>query len=211
LIAEEIKMRMSESVSNLATALAKAQGEIDDAAKAGFNPAFKSKYADLSSVRAAIREPLAVNDLSIVQFPRTVPGGVEVETMLLHKSGEYLSETLMMPLGKQDAHGVGSAITYGRRYGLMAILCLASDDDDGNAAAERAPAKQPAAPPAPKVDPEVIAEAIAAGKELAATKGTTGAAEWWASLPNDVRAAIPDAAKANIKKIGSDNNKTEGK
>ncbi len=74
-------MKMSENISQLATALSKAQGEIDDATKKGVNPAFRSKYADLAAVRGVIREPLAVNDLSIVQFPRTIQGGVEVETM----------------------------------------------------------------------------------------------------------------------------------
>ena len=72
-------MKMSESIAHVATALSKAQGMIDDATKTGLNPAFKSKYADLAAVRAVIREPLAVNDLAIVQGPRRADGGVEVE------------------------------------------------------------------------------------------------------------------------------------
>ena len=96
-------MRMSENISQLATALSKAQGEIDDATKKGLNPAFRSKYADLAAVRAVIREPLAVNDLCMIQLPRTVDSGVEVETMIVHKSGEFISETLYMPVNKYDA------------------------------------------------------------------------------------------------------------
>lgn len=130
-------MKMSDSISQLAEALAKAQGQIDDVTKNGVNPHFRSKYADLAAVRSVIREPLAVNDISVIQAPRTLDGEVEVETVLLHKSGEYISETLRLPVGKWDAHGIGSGISYARRYGLMSILALAADDDDGNAAVEK--------------------------------------------------------------------------
>lgn len=201
-------MKMSDTITAIATALAKAQGEIEDATKTGINPAFRSKYADLAAVRAVIREPLAVNDLSIVQFPRTVSGGVEVETMILHKSGEYLAETLFMPVSKYDAHGVGSGITYARRYGLMSLLCLAADDDDGNAAAERAPTPAPKA--AKSVDPKLLTAAIQAGEAAARKQGEVGAANWWTSLPNDLRAAIPADDKARIKQIGKDSNNAEG-
>jgi hypothetical protein len=137
-------MQMSDTIAALATALAQAQGEIDDAAKAAINPAFGkggSKYADLASVRAVIRGPLSKNGLSVVQLPRAQSGLVEVDTMLIHKTGEYISETLRMPVNPQqmNAHGIGSAITYARRYGLMSILCLAADDDDGNGAVIAAP------------------------------------------------------------------------
>lgn len=129
-------MQMSDTIAALATALAAAQGEIEDATKAGINPHFKSRYADLAAVRAVIRGPLSKHGLSIVQLPRAQHGVVEVDTMLIHKTGEYISETLRMPVNPQqmNAHGIGSAITYARRYGLMSILCLAADDDDGNAA-----------------------------------------------------------------------------
>jgi hypothetical protein len=137
LIYGENPMKMSDNIAQLAEALAKAQGQIDDATKTGVNPHFRSKYADLAAVRSVIREPLAVNDISVIQAPRTLNGEVEVETMLLHKSGEYISETLRLPVGKWDAHGIGSGISYARRYGLMSILALAADDDDGNAAVEK--------------------------------------------------------------------------
>lgn len=130
-------MKMSDSIAQLAEALSKAQGQIDDATKTGINPHFRSKYADLAAVRSVIREPLAVNDIAVIQSPRTIDGAVEVETMLVHKSGEYISETLRLPVGKWDAHGIGSGISYARRYGLMSILALAADDDDGNAAVEK--------------------------------------------------------------------------
>ena len=126
-------MKMSDEISQLAIALAIAQGQIEDAVKDTKNDFYKSKYADLSSVRAAVRQPFADNGLSVVQFPRTVPGGVEVETMLLHSSGEFMAETLFMPV-KHEPHPIGSGISYARRYALMSIANLAADDDDGNAA-----------------------------------------------------------------------------
>lgn len=169
-------MRMSDTITELAAALSKAQGQIDDATKGSMNPAFRSKYADISAVRAAIREPLAVNDLCITQFPRTVDGGVEVETMIMHKSGEYISETLKMPLSKHDAQGVGSAITYARRYGIMSMLCLASEDDDGNAAVESAKAGN-----VEKPDPD-LAKKIAADGEAEATHGLNNLRAWYGAL-----------------------------
>ena len=128
--------KRSDSIAALATALAKAQGQMATAKKDAANPFFKSKYADLSSVWEAIRKPLADNGLSVIQFPRSSEHGVEVETMLCHESGEWVSESLTLPVAKADAQGIGSAITYARRYGLQAIAGCAADDDDGNAAAK---------------------------------------------------------------------------
>jgi hypothetical protein len=118
-------------------ALAKAQGVIENATKGSLNPHFKSRYADLAAVREAIRDPLAANGLSVIQLLRTVQGGVECETVLLHASGQRISETFFMPAMKTDAHGIGSAASYCRRYSLMAMMGIAGEDDDGNAAVER--------------------------------------------------------------------------
>jgi len=179
-------MKMSDTITEIASALCKAQAEIDDATKTGINPVFKSKYADLAALRAVIREPLAKNDLAIMQFPRTVEGkGVEVETMLVHKSGEFMSETLFMPVHKWDAHGIGSGITYGRRYGLSAVLCVASDDDDGNGAVQAGPTPAAPAKKAAKVD---LAALRVAG-ETKAKKGTEALREWYKSISVDERAA----------------------
>ena len=193
-------MNMSDDIAELATALAKAQGEIQDASKGAENPYYKSKYADLAAVRSVIREPLAKNGLSIVQLPKTMDGGVEVQTMLLHSSGQYISSNLFMPAAKSDAHGVGSAITYARRYSLMSILSLATEDDDGNAAVESVKRQ----PPAPKAAPSknVLAEGA-----LAAAKGTASLTAWWNSLPEATRKTLPSDELANLKKIATDNNK----
>jgi hypothetical protein len=140
-------MQRSDSITDLAVALAKAQGEIEGAKKGSENPHFRSKYADLAAVWDAIREPLAKYGLAVVQVPRLIAGGenswlVEVESTLLHATGQFVGDTLALPLTRVDAQGVGSAITYARRYALMALVGVAPEDDDGEAAVgtERPPA-----------------------------------------------------------------------
>lgn len=128
-------IRRSESIGKLAEALAKAQGEIKNAVKDAANPFFKSKYADLASIRDACAGPLAANGLAVIQTPRATEAGVEVETLLAHSSGEWIADTLALPVAKADAQGIGSAITYARRYTLAAFAGVAAEDDDGNAAA----------------------------------------------------------------------------
>lgn len=132
-------MQTSESINELSAALAVAQGHMTGAKKDSTNPHFKSSYADLASVWDACRKAITDAGLSIIQAPRgilTSAGGwaVEVETRLLHKSGQWVSDTLTVPVGKADAQGVGSAVTYARRYALAAFVGVAPEDDDGNAA-----------------------------------------------------------------------------
>ena len=134
-------MLRSENLNELGAALAKAQGAIEGAIKDTANPFFKTKYADLSSVWDACRQQLTVNGLSIVQTPTEAENGIGVETMLIHASGQWLSNTFTMPVSKADAQGVGSAITYARRYALAAMVGVAPEDDDGNAATKAAPKK----------------------------------------------------------------------
>ena len=128
-------MNKSESIKELATALALAQAEMAGARKDSTNPHFKSKYADLASVWEAARPALTKHGLSITQF--AVPSErneVQVETTILHSSGEWMSGIMAMPVTKNDAHGYGSALTYCRRYSLAAAVGIAPEDDDGQAA-----------------------------------------------------------------------------
>ena len=143
---------MSATIGKLAEALAKAQAQMRHASKDSTNPHFRSSYADLASVLDAAREPLTANGLSISQLPSHSADGVVVRTILMHTSGEYLWSELAIPVRKNDAQGVGSAITYARRYSLSAIAGIGSDDDDGNAATAAAPAQRERA--APKRNPQ---------------------------------------------------------
>jgi len=129
-------MEKSDSIKSLAIAMCKAQGEMGGAHKGANNPFFKSKYADLSSVVQAVKEPFATNGLSYVQFPINDGDKIGVETILMHESGEWLINRFTVKASKQDAQGAGSVITYCRRYGLQAIAGIPSEDDDGNAASK---------------------------------------------------------------------------
>ena len=204
-------MKMSDTISALAGALSKAQGMIDDASKGSDNPHFKSRYADLASVRAAIREPLAVNDLAILQFSRAIQDGVEVETMLTHKSGEYFSEVLFMPVSKYDAQGIGSGITYARRYGIMGILCVASDDDDGNAAVTVGPAANPIKAPAVKAEAVVTPPELMEEGTVHAKQGMTALRLWHDELHKDDKDLISADARAVLKAIATGSDKARAK
>lgn len=130
-------MNRSESVKELATALAKAQGEMSNPKFDTQNPFFKSSYASLASVRNTVIPVFSRNGLSIIQSLRSTEKGVECETMLMHLSGEWVSDTLSLPIVKHDAQGYGSAATYARRYSLMSFSGVVGDnDDDANAASD---------------------------------------------------------------------------
>lgn len=125
-------MQSSEQIKNLAAALIEFHKEVESIKKDAKNPFFKSKYATLSNILDTIDEPLTKNKLTFVQFPEGVNG---LTTRLMHESGEWLEATYTMVPAKNDPQGLGSAITYQRRYSLGAVLGLnIEDDDDGNAA-----------------------------------------------------------------------------
>lgn len=128
-------MRTSEQLAELAAALAKAQRKIKGATRDSSNPFFKSRYADLASTWDACREALSENGLSVVQTcGGDDPEIVCVTTRLLHASGQWIEDTLKLRPVKSDPQGIGSATTYARRYSLAAIVGVAPEDDDGNAA-----------------------------------------------------------------------------
>lgn len=136
-------MNTSEKIAELATALAKAQGAIGHAAKDRTNPAFKARYADLASVIDASRDALAANGLAVLQPVTIADGVVHVGTRIVHASGEWAECVVSIVLADQRAHAIGSAITYGRRYGLSAMVGVAPDDDDGNVASGSGGARSP--------------------------------------------------------------------
>ena len=146
---EQQQQEESMHIDKLCAAMAKAFPAIEGAVKGKVNPAFRSKYADLSSVIDAIKPHLAEHGLWFMQRTHSVDGGVAVETIILHASGQSMSAgVLRLPASKQDAQGYGSALTYARRYSLMAAFGVPAEDDDGNAAAGRQEAaRKPVAPP----------------------------------------------------------------
>lgn len=128
-------MKTSESITNIAKALAQFQGEVTNPKYTADNPFYKSKYTPLQDVISHIRPALAKSGLSVLQSPYSEDGeSITVTTLLMHSSGEWIeSDPLTMRAEKITAQGAGSIITYARRYALSAILGIASeDDDDGN-------------------------------------------------------------------------------
>lgn len=145
-------MLKSESIASLATALAEAQGEIENATKNSQNPHLKNRYADLAEILNTVRPVLSRHGLAVSQHPSFADNMVQVETILLHKSGEWMASTITTPVQKADPQGVGSAVTYARRYSLAAIVGLSQEDDDGHAASKGKPGQAPqqAQKPAPQ-------------------------------------------------------------
>lgn len=128
-------MKKSESVTKIFPALVKAQSVIGGAQKNKMNPHLKNKYADLSSVWDAIAPALEANKLAMIQTPvQSDDNKLHLETLIIHESGEWVSEVMVMPLQKQDPQGYGSALSYARRYHASAIMGVVQEDDDGQSA-----------------------------------------------------------------------------
>ncbi len=197
-------MNKSEQINELFAALAKAQGQMHDAEKSSTNPHFKTKYADLAAVHRAVRKPLSDNGIAFSQ-PFTVGEGyVEVETILGHTSGQYMSEALRFPVPQFTPQGIGSAVSYARRYALMGMTGIAAgepgeEDDDAESAMPpvreqtakpawpKAPIKKPIvpmtmAPLPPKVNGAASLRDKARGM---AREGTKAFNQWWAQLTDD--------------------------
>lgn len=173
-------MNTSEEISELVGALAKARAQMTSPKKGEVANAgtYRYTYADLASVWEAVRAPLTSNGLSVAQFPEVDGNSVSVETRLFHESGQWLSNSLTLHAAKPDPQGIGSAITYARRYSLMALVGIAPEDDDGKAAmpahadainqALNQPPRQPrrSSAPAPKKAPAPPVTAQAAVDSL---------------------------------------------
>lgn len=142
-------MKHSESISKIAAALVRSQAAMPAVGKEGNNPAFRSKYMTLDGILATAVPVLTQHGIALVQGSEVSslddsfrPMSVLVETRLIHESGEWIAVDAIIPVTKSDAHGMGSAITYGRRYSLASILgIMADEDDDANNAVAQKPAQ----------------------------------------------------------------------
>lgn len=139
----------SDNIADLAASLAKAQSEMGAVHKDQDNPYFRSKFAGLSTVWEAVKPALTKNGLSIVQMPGSDERGYFVQTQLLHSSGQWIRSTTYMKPAKEDPQGIGSLISYARRYALQAMVMACPDDDDGEAAMGRTAPQKPVEAPKP--------------------------------------------------------------
>jgi hypothetical protein len=165
-------MRTSDSLQKLAPALTQALAAVHNATKDSKNPHFKSTYASLAAVIDATKDTLASHGLVVVQAPGWSDGRVTVTSRIIHSSGEWIESVAEAPIPKADPQGVGSAVTYLRRYSLAALCGITQEDDDGNQASAPKPerARRPIKGPAPEV-----AEAQAALQVLAMAANLDGA------------------------------------
>ncbi len=194
-------------MKGIATALAKAQANMGKALKQANNPHFRSKYADLGNVMDACLPALNEAGIALIQPTGEDEHGRYVETILIHgESGESLTCRVPLIVSKNDMQGYGSAVTYARRYGLMAMAGIAPEDDDGHAAS-KAPPKQEQRQQKPQ---ETDAEAIERAKEyLDAADSLDDLKERWGRIPKPVAAsaeviAAKDAAKERLSKPAND-------
>jgi len=181
---------------NIAAAFVKAQRAFGPALKTSTNPHFKSKYADLANCVEAVVDALNANGIALMQRTFECKDGVMVETVFVHESGEVMEcGMLHVPAGKQDPQGYGSALTYARRYSLLAATGLAPEDDDGNSASRKTEIKS-------TVNENQILDLLAAMDEVTtlkelqdaykqAYKATNGEQAWQAKV-----IAKKDAKKA---------------
>lgn len=131
-------MIKSDSIANLTKALIAAKRNITNPKKAKQNPFFKSKYADLGSAIDASEDALSEQGLVVSQIVEMADANTGVlTTVLIHESGEFIGGSYPLNPVKNDPQGIGSAITYARRYALMSILGMAAEDDDGNTGSGR--------------------------------------------------------------------------
>jgi hypothetical protein len=197
----------SKSFARFAGALAKAQREMEGASKDSLNPHFKNRYADLAAVWDACREPLGKHGIAVLQPPCAKGPTVTVTTLLVHESGEFIQSDLTMTAGQNTPQGIGSCITYARRYALQSMVGIAPEDDDGNAASQgsgNGNGARVSTMPAPRVEtPQArVAPSTPAGfddwladMEATADEGTEALERAWKSSQPYFRKHLTDTDK----------------
>jgi hypothetical protein len=178
----------SETIGKIAAAVATASADIGAAKKDAKNPHFKNDYATLESAINASKGALQAQGVFVVQSPGELSetNALRIVTRLVHSSGEWLETVCDIPLQKKDAQGVGSAVTYGRRYGLMAALNIPASDDDGNDACKPEPVKK--ITPAQVVQLQDLADEV--GADMAKLKKYIGV-----SVMTEIKAADFDRVR----------------
>lgn len=179
-------------MQTIAKAFVAAQKAFGPALKTATNPHFRSKYADLSACVEAVIDSLNANGIALIQNTHESDSGVTVETIFMHESGETISSgKLHVPAAKNDPQGYGSALTYARRYSLMAACGIAPEDDDGNAASARR-TEDPGRRVHQKDNQPIDTTKAEKALTDAVKKGTAELRKVWSAQEETVRMALND-------------------
>jgi hypothetical protein len=196
----------------IAAALVKAQREFGPALKTSNNPHFRTKYADLSACIEAVIDGLNNNGIYLMQLTEDHSDGIKIQTVFVHESGEQMSSGwLFVPAAKADPQGFGSALTYARRYSLMAACGIAPEDDDANSAKAPAPKDHPLRHPIAKPMPKAVPKQEVSGSTASpwGIKLTVAEGEDWAAAVAEATNFTLEMAQSvddvnNIYKVNKD-------
>lgn len=188
----------SEQINELAAALAKAQGDMKNAALNRTNPHFKSRYADLAAIRDAVIPALTKHGLALVQYTDWTADGLTLRTRLTHASGQWIESTYPLPVVLDKPQAMGSALTYARRYSMAAMCGISAEEDDDANAAQGAAVQKPAATKQAPSPAEAKAKEIADRIRSAATVEDIDAL-WTEAAPH--LPALPDAWKQRLEDL----------
>lgn len=191
---QQLRTSRSPEIKDLVSALAKAQGGMKPAVFNRINPHFKTRYADFTSCMDACRSALSDNGLAVMQTCETIDGKLNLVTMLAHTSGQWMKSEFPLIASKMDSQGIGSAMTYAKRYSLCGMVGIVADeegDDDGEAAVGRGreePVRQPPRPATnPQQAPKLNPQQVHAIKGLEAKLTTETRATLYSWLSNDFK------------------------
>lgn len=188
------RIERSPQIAHLMVALARAQAQMANPAFDSTNPHFKSRYASLAAVRDTITPALTAQEIALTQLISAEDGAVLCTTGLWHSSGEYLCSTLRLPVPKADPQGYGVAITYARRYALMAVCNVAGDEDDAAESLRKEGQSKPGSASQKPVTPDnpVLRQEIAKALQQLGFQGKTKAEYEAEVLRRTGLALVPD-------------------
>jgi ERF superfamily len=178
--------------ASVAKAFVAAQKAMEAVKKAATNPAFKTKYADLSEVVEAVVPALNNAGIGVIQNPAYDGDWVSLTTTFLHESGASVSSTLRLRPSKTDPQGIGSAVTYARRYSLLSMTGAAPEDDDGNASSGPRQHRQPEGP---------SAAAQFAADQLRVAKTKDEFTSFWNGQKAGLKETLSEADYAHVVKV----------
>jgi len=179
----------SEQINELADALAKAQSEMNNAPLNKTNPHFKSKYADLASIRDAVIPALSKHGLALMQYTVNTDAGLALRTRLAHSSGQWIEGEYPLPVVLDKPQAMGSALTYAKRYGMATMVGISADEDDDANAAQGAAKPEKQAPSPAENKAKEIADALRAADNVAAIDAL------WADNAKHIEALPPSWLK----------------